>query len=301
MANSPYQPLTMLQNMFVPQVVGPYLAKKMYEYIRFAPLATTFNQLQGSVGDTITLPNWNKIGKAEVVAEGQTSNIDTINQSQISVTVKKAVKAVAISDELELASAGNPVNEIVDQIAMALAQKVDDDLIAIARSAKKAVDPSTGEALTVDAINKIPLALANFGETLYEDATYLLVSTNSYALFVSDDKFVPIINQGSIIINGTIGTLYGCTVVLSDKVQDGEFFFIKAGALGIALKQDTRILTEYDLLSHTTLISGDRHYATFMADEDKIVYVGAGTAVPAAPTIATPATTASSVTITLPA
>lgn len=55
MATVPTTTGTYLANLFNPQVVGDRINKKLWDFIRFAPLAVRDDTLVGRPGDTITL------------------------------------------------------------------------------------------------------------------------------------------------------------------------------------------------------------------------------------------------------
>ena len=65
---------TYLANLFNPQVVGDRIEKKLFDYIRFAPLARVYNNLVGRPGSTVTLPYYNSIGAATAVCEGRSDH-----------------------------------------------------------------------------------------------------------------------------------------------------------------------------------------------------------------------------------
>ena len=76
------------------------------------------------------------------------------------VQVKKCGKAVSITDEAMLSAYGNPVNEIGQQLLVAMADKIETDLYAEMRKATKEVEgASFGKEVVAD-------ALAEFGEDL---------------------------------------------------------------------------------------------------------------------------------------
>lgn len=49
---------TLLQDLFVPEVVADTIDSKLVDYIRFAPLAKIDTTLEGRPGDEITLPSY---------------------------------------------------------------------------------------------------------------------------------------------------------------------------------------------------------------------------------------------------
>ena len=105
---------TYLSNLFNPQVVGDRINKKLWDYVRFSPLARIDNTLEGRPGNTITLPYYNKSVTAQVVNEGQDITLSKLTESTTTVTIKKIAAGCQITDEALLSAYGNPMDEAID-------------------------------------------------------------------------------------------------------------------------------------------------------------------------------------------
>ena len=127
---------TYLANLFDPQVIGDRINQKLFDLIRFAPLADVHNNLVGRPGSTITLPYYNSIGVAQLIPEGTDIPISQLTESTKEVTIAKYGKGVQITDEAVLSAYGDPIGEAVDQIAKAIAQAVDNNILALMASQK---------------------------------------------------------------------------------------------------------------------------------------------------------------------
>ncbi len=103
------------------------ISAKLPNKIRVAPFAKVDTTLQGAEGDTITVPKFAYIGDAEDVAEGVECGLTTLETSSEKVTVKKAMKAVGLTDEAVLSAHGDPVGETNNQLALSIASKIDND------------------------------------------------------------------------------------------------------------------------------------------------------------------------------
>ena len=167
---------TYLANLFNPQVVGDRINKKLFDYIRFAPLARVYNNLEGRPGSTVTLPFYNSIGAATLVGEGQDIPISQLTESTVSVTVSKYAKGVQITDEAVLSAYGDPIGEAVDQIAQSIGQAYDNAMLAAMGTSADANMTTAAAALTADGIAS---ALTLFGEDIDGDKV-ILVSPAGY-------------------------------------------------------------------------------------------------------------------------
>jgi len=253
---------TMLSNLINPEVMGQFINKKLVNAIKFAPLAEIGHELQGTPGDTLTLPVWAYIGDAEDLAEGAEGKISQLTASTRKVKVKKAVKNVELTDEAVLSGLGNPVGQAELQLAMAIAQKVDNDCLEALRTATLTHNGA------VD-FDNIADALVHFGEEI-EGHSVIYVSPKQYAALRKDEAFEVIAN-GEVKISGVVGRIMGVYVAVSQKIQDTEAFLVRSGALGIELKRDVAVETERKMLSKKTIIGVDKHYVAFLKDDSKAI------------------------------
>ena len=106
---------TKLANLINPQVMADMIAAELPKKIKMAPFAVVDNTLQGVAGNTITIPKFAYVGEAEVVAEGIAAGTVVLTATSAQATVKKAVKAIELTDEAVLSGYGDPVEEATRQ------------------------------------------------------------------------------------------------------------------------------------------------------------------------------------------
>ncbi len=87
------------------------MAQMIEEYIgsksgKFDAVVTEDNTLVATPGNTIKVPIWGYIGDAADVAEGVAVVPAAMSYSNVSVTVKKAVQALPVTDEAAVSSYG---------------------------------------------------------------------------------------------------------------------------------------------------------------------------------------------------
>ena len=85
-----------------------------------------------------------------------------------------------------------------------------------------------------------------------------------------DADFVQI-NNGQVIMNGEVGRLFGCRIVISNKVQENEAFLVKQGAVKILMKRNVAVEADRDIVNKTNIFVVDEHYVAYLEDESKIV------------------------------
>lgn len=264
---------TKLANLVNPEVIGDMIDKKLIDLIKFAPLAKIDSSLVGQPGSTIKLPYYNYIGDAAVVAEGADIPIKQLSESTVSVTISKIGNGVQVSDEAVLSGYGDPIGEATTQIAMSIASKVDTDLVT-------ALDGNTTNTLAITAAmtaDNVADALVKFGEDI-DGPMVIVVNADTYATLRKAQTWVPASEiAANIIMSGVVGQIFGCQVVVSNRIKTNakvtNFHIVKPGALAVYLKRDTMVETDRDIVNKSTVITADKHFATYLLDPTKAIKI----------------------------
>ncbi|OQB14573.1 MAG: hypothetical protein BWY15_01085 [Firmicutes bacterium ADurb.Bin193] len=265
--------VTKITDLVNPEVLSDLVNGGLESEIKFAPLATLDSSLVGQAGDTVNLPKYAYIGDAEDVEEGEPIGIEKLSATAESVTVKKAAKGIEITDEAALSGYGDPIGTAALQLKKAIAQKVDSDCYDALAAIGPAMTFGDGTALlTADFVAD---ALVKFGQDLGGEKV-LLISPRQLAQLRKDDNYIMPCDMGAkIMAEGTVGSIHGCQVAISDRIvaADGvyENYIIKPGALAVFLKRDTNIETDRNIVNKTTVITADKHYAAYLADDSKAI------------------------------
>ena len=209
--------VTKLNNLINPEVMGAMIGAKIDARLKLTPYAKVDTTLVGVPGDTKTVPSWNYIGDAEDVAEGAEVGLSTLTASSTTFTIKKAMKAVGITQEAVNSGLGNPIAQAETQLAKAIAGKVDNDVLDAVYTGKNVYAASTLAAIAygglVDAIAKFEDEEDGIDKVIFihpaQEATLLKDSD-----FLSADKFT-----AGVAVNGAIGKIAGAWVKKSKKVR----------------------------------------------------------------------------------
>ena len=260
---------TYLADLFNPQVIGDRINKKLVDAIKFAPLARVYNNLEGRPGSTITLPVYDFLGLAETVDEGADIPIKKLTEQTTPVTIHKVGIGVQITDEAILSAYGDPVGEAVDQIALSIASAVDNNVLAEMGTGASASMTTDAAALSADGIAD---ALTLFGEDI-DGPKVLLTNPVGYQTLRKTTGWIPGTEVGAnAIIRGTVGMIYGCQVVVSNKLVTANCsYIVKPGAIAIYNKREILVETDRDIINKSTVITADRHYCTTVLDKSKLI------------------------------
>lgn len=280
--------VTMKSDIIVPEVMGKMINAKIEALAKLTPYAKVDTTLQGVPGDTKTVASWEYIGDAEDVAEGEEVGTTQLTASSKPFTIKKAMKAVSITQEAVNSGLGNPIGQAEYQLAKSIVGKVDNDLLEAALTSKNVVDLSTqtiGYEAIVEAVVQFEdeedgIEKVMFISPLQEKA--LLTDP----MFLSADTFT-----SGVAVNGSIGKIAGCWIKKSRKIKevDGKFTnpIIKLEpdsaeteytedelpALTIFLKADTTVDTEWFPKKQITDVTACRYYGVALTNEAKTVLV----------------------------
>lgn len=276
--------ITKIENLIDAEVMADAISGKMESAIRVTPFAKVDTTLEGkNAGDTITVPQFAYIGDAEDIAEGVECGTVQLTATTTQAKVKKAMKAVTLTDEAVLSGYGDPVGETNTQLAKSIAAKVDADAMEALQTAQLAFD---GTATKIS-YSGIVDAVDVFNEEFNSEKVIFVNPAQVGTLrkdpdFLSADKLAE-----SVRVSGAIGKICNCEVVVSRRVplNEGGTAYINpivklteetdteddTPALTVYMKRDVNLETERHTLSRTTDISVDEIYTVALSNASKVV------------------------------
>lgn len=206
--------VTKMANMVNPQVMGDMINAKIEALLKITPYAKVDTTLQGVPGDTKTVPSWNYIGDAEDVAEGVEVGLTEMTSSTTTFTVKKAMKAVGLTQEAINSGYGDPIGQAETQLAKSIAGKVDQDVFDAALTATLVYD-GTGSTIAYGGVVDV---VDNFAEEDITDKVMFIHPSQVSKLrkdndFISADKY-----NNNVMVTGEIGMICQTRIVPSKKV-----------------------------------------------------------------------------------
>lgn len=275
---------TMLSNLIDAEVMADVISGKVDAAIRVTPFARIDTTLEGkNAGDTITVPRFAYIGDAEDVAEGVACGAVALTADSTSATVKKAMKAVTLTDEAILSGFGDPVGETNTQLAKAIAAKVDADAMEALQTAQLKFDGTANKIAYAGIVDAVDV----FEEEFNSDKVIFIHPAQVGALrkdadFLAADKLAE-----SVRVSGAIGKIANCEVVVSKRVplNEGGTGYVcpivklneeaetedDTPALTIYRKRSVNVETERHTLTRTTDISVDEIYVAALSNASKVV------------------------------
>lgn len=245
---------TKLADIINPEVMGPVIGAKVEALCKITPYAKVDTTLQGVPGDTKTTPSWEYIGDAEDVAEGEEVGTVGLKAGSATFTIKKAMKAVSITQESINSGLGNPVAQAETQLAKSIAQKVDNDVLDAAYTGTTRV---AGDTLAVISYNGIVDAVTQFEDEEDGIEKVMFIHPKQEATLLKDSNFLSADKfTAGVAVNGAIGKIAGCWVKKSKKVMLVQAEKNESGSVEISAEN----LVEYrkKTLDGSTLKVGDK-------------------------------------------
>lgn len=270
---------TQISELVNPEVMADMISAKINKKLIVAPFAKVDDTLAGVAGDTVIVPQYAYIGDAEDIAEGIAVGSTKLVTTTTNATIKKAMKAVELTDEAVLSGYGNPVGETNNQLAAAIASKVDSDAMDALQTAQLTY---SGDGIInydgiVDAIDLFEEE-SNAPKVIFVHPKQLTQLRHD-ADFISADKY-----SGSVIMTGEVGMIANTRVVPSKKVPVKDGCYVnpivqietsddadETAALTIYMKRDTNVETQRQSLKRVTDISVDKFYTVVLSNSAKVL------------------------------
>ena len=299
---------TKLGDLVNPEVLADMISAKLPEKIVVTPFAHIDTTLEAQAGDTITVPHYEYIGDAEDIAEGVKAETVKLTSGITKATVKKAVKAVEITDEAKLSGYGDPYGQATSQLALSLASKMDKDAIdciLLPYEEDEDGEGNGGVQLLYDGSGSVIKytgivdAIDLFNEELNTEKV-IFVNPKQVTQLRKDPNFLSADKYGTenrVMVTGEIGKIANCRVVPTRKVklqetttgegasattkktydcpivkltQDSETED-EVPAITIYMKRGVNVETDRDVLAKKDVISTDEHYTAALTDASKVV------------------------------
>ena len=285
--------LTKVEDLIIPEVMADMISAKVEAKVIVSKIAKVDTTLQGQAGNEVTVPQYKYIGDAEDIAEGVAMGTAKLETGSTSFTIKKAGKGVSITDEAILSGYGDPVGEANKQLAMAIANKIDNDVVELINKEYAEGTAEDGVQLVYDGSSSvIKYAGVVDAEDLFDEETssdkviYVhpkqMTQLRKDSDFISADKY-----DGKVMTSGEVGKIGTCRVVRSKKVrldESGAYYLnpiVKltndaeteedAPAVTIFLKRDTQVEKERKADAGLTNIYTNKHYGVALTNTTKVV------------------------------
>lgn len=265
-----------------PEVFTDIVTEKIKGKVVVSNLADDLGVLSGDVGDTVSFPVFEAIGEAKELTKGEGIDEAELSQVDSKAKIKQIVAPGVVVYDIENKTAlGNQVENGATQQAVAIARKVDADLIEECK--KTTLKVATEQANSISAF-ELNQGFVMFGdEQDTSEMAGIVINSMLSASFYSMDEFVDATktyngaNNNGIVTNGCVGYFRGVPVYISDKgtLDSAECitFIIKKHALAKMFKLEKVADCEIERQAKykRTAIYTDSIYAVKMVNTEGVV------------------------------
>ena len=218
--------ITKVEDLIIPEVMADMISAKVEAKVIISKIAKVDTTLSGQPGNEVTVPQYKYIGDAEDVAEGAAMGTAKLETGSTSFTIKKAGKGVSITDEAILSGYGDPVGEANKQLATAIANKIDNDVVDVINTTG---DGGVNLIYAPSTLATISYAGVVDAEDLFNEETssdkVLYVHPKQMTQLRKDSDFISADKYGTatVMTSGEVGKIGTCRVVRSKKVACIEY------------------------------------------------------------------------------
>lgn len=271
---------TINTNLIVPDVYAQLVREKIAGKVVVSQFAKVLGDLQGNVGETLTMPKWGYCGDAKDWDISKPMDKTQMTQTSTQATIKAiAAPAIKVRDYDNEVALGEALNEASSQQGISIARKHDTDAISCALGSPLKYKLAAKNKVTQDEMIGI---LGLYGDERDSADFDAIVINSVFApsfytmdMFVSREKTM-VTDGNGITINGCIGYFLNIPVLLSDRLYDatnteGFMLVMKKGALGLIPKEVPFVETERDASIRETVIYASQFYAMALIDDEAIV------------------------------
>lgn len=265
------------------QIYADLVREKFDGKVKILNLANDLGNLDGmGAGESISFPKWSLIGSPTEMAKGDAISTEELAQTESFAQIKQIGKGVVVYDATNKTSLGNQLTEGATQTAMVMARKLDDDLIAEAKTSPFQATCAGATALTSA---EIETALLNYGEDRdIEEFAGIVINSLLIPSFYAMNEFTDATNTtamagNGLIRNGLLGYYRGIPVFISDKgtydstTSECVTLVIKNGSLGYKMAKELDIELDREAKYKRTNIFADMMYAVKLVKDDGVVVI----------------------------
>ncbi|WP_283598203.1 N4-gp56 family major capsid protein [Ligilactobacillus saerimneri] len=265
--------ITFSDQVLDPEVIADMVSAKLTAGLKFTPLAQVDTTLVGKPGSTVEFPSWNYIGDAVDLQEGVAIETKDLTYGSKAATIKEFGTAIAITDQAMMTGYGDPWGEATNQLALAMNNKLDNDILATLKEApqKQTVD------LTLDGLQD---ALDVYNDEDDNSSIVLIVSPKAAGrlrLQAGKDWLRGSELGAEVVSKGVYGEILGVQIIRSKKLVANEGILVKTNtddgkpAVKLMVKRDVNIEAERLPKLRETKLYANAFEAPYLFDPTKVV------------------------------
>lgn len=271
----------MANTLIIPEVFADAVNAKLDSTLRIGRVAFDATPSVSEVmkyGNTIHFPKLNRVVVASEVTKGTAIVPSAVDMTDMSATVKQVAGAARVYDVEASQIKGRVMDNMVTQVADAMAKKIDMDLVA-AMDADIVYKQATSVANSITAA-ELTGALTLFGDDI-DTSSFAGIVVNSRLLnsLMAMDEFTNVERTynkaeqaNGLIVDGIVGYFIGIPVIVCNTgthdatTDECKTYIVKRDALGYIFQRDIQVELERESKLLATDIIASSLYAVKLLD-----------------------------------
>lgn len=270
-----------MATLIIPEVFADAVNAKLDASLRIGRVAFDATSAVPEVmqyGDTIHFPKLKRVVTAEEVTKGNALTPAAVDMDDMSAKVKQVGGAARVYDSEAAQIKGRVMDNMVLQVAEAIAKKIDSDLVdAMDTDIAYKQATAEGDKLTAD---ELMAGIALFGDDI-DTANFAGIVVNSRLVpsllamdaFTSVEKTFNKAEQANgLVVDGVIGYFIGIPVIVCNNgtydngQSECKTYIVKRDALGYVFQRNIRVEEERESKLLATDIVASSLYAVKLLD-----------------------------------
>jgi len=274
--------------LIIPEVFADAVNAKLNASLRIGRVA--FNATPDvseamKYGDTIHFPKLNRVVTASEVTKGTPMTPAEVDMTDMSASIKQVGASARVYDKEAAQIKGRVMDEMVRQVADAMATKVDGDLVVAMDT--DAVYKHASASATAITSSELDEAMNSFGDDVDTSKfAGIIINSRLRSSFMAMDAFTNVQKTfnlaeqaNGIVTDGVIGYYAGIPVILCDNgtydatAKECKTYIVKRNSLGYVFQRNIAIEEEREAKLLATDIVAHSLYATKLLDTSGVVII----------------------------
>ena len=274
--------------LIIPEVFADAVNAKLNASLRIGRVA--FNATPDvseamKYGDTIHFPKLNRVVTASEVTKGTPMTPAEVDMTDMSASIKQGGASARVYDKEAAQIKGRVMDEMVRQVADAMATKVDGDLVVAMDT--DAVYKHASASATAITSSELDEAMNSFGDDVDTSKfAGIIINSRLRSSFMAMDAFTNVQKTfnlaeqaNGIVTDGVIGYYAGIPVILCDNgtydatAKECKTYIVKRNSLGYVFQRNIAIEEEREAKLLATDIVAHSLYATKLLDTSGVVII----------------------------
>lgn len=274
--------------LIIPEVFADAVNAKLNASLRIGRVA--FNATPDvseamKYGNIIHFPKLNRVVTASEVTKGTPMTPAAVDMTDMSASIKQVGASARVYDKEAAQIKGRVMDEMVRQVADAMATKVDGDLVVAMDT--DAVYKHASASATAITSSELDEAMNSFGDDVDTSKfAGIIINSRLRSSFMAMDAFTNVQKTfnlaeqaNGIVTDGVIGYYAGIPVILCDNgtydatAKECKTYIVKRNSLGYVFQRNIAIEEEREAKLLATDIVAHALYATKLLDTSGVVII----------------------------